>query len=788
MEEQPEFTKYVKPNFKTFLLAVWLVLLLAELNSSYLFLWPSPHSCAKAKDFNQYAYLLTDFKGATIDFDAIQTNLIDAAPDSPFTIARASSFGINYDDIGHCFEYPLDFSNETDKTPVVNREGLEECRNGLLFAEMGHNLSIISHFKLACSRQWLKVLLYQSIGLGLLLAIILSWWLLKQSDQDDSKELRENLMKILAASVVLYHCCKRLESSFSDESNDYYTYMLVCVFVRCIIISSNITRIIIKWEAAFNQSRRTREFSFWFQLKEEHNYFIIFSILTVIFQALYWPLALRVFKNWLHLNNWLATINCILASLTAFLETIKFNYENVNEERANNKTSSSSFNVSLSCLNVKQLFIKIAGQNFSGNVPSSATLSCSDQTIVVLAKKNTKVGRSDDDLVDNDDDNTDDNNDNNNMDSCYEGRELFISRLNNFTEPAAPTTRVCEFCLLNEQPIVSQAASWRMNHTYEDHADSNQMWLVEGELLQNNYSRGNNSNNTNSNNNNGSTNGGRQTDDSSLAGAQSLMLNCFNADSTYQPTTVPLGEPELSLKKQLISEVPAKKISSNEVNAVPKGRQLKPAAQVQHDFSDFYRTLMDRPVFARIWLLNFCVCFNYFLFQMLPDHRLIHSQPMSVGRVVSRQSTATEHIVLASGTNSLKYELILDQHQDQQHQATNQTTMGDGHVALNGTSHPTTNTRHEGINSSLKSHYRNLDYATSSIRLMSESLNPFKVVWKVGLLNYWPISLLVLLLHAKQLSTFESSYFKLKRLLALVKFSSQVLIVEWLAIGEWYIM
>lgn len=746
--EKTVSTINVGPGLKRSFIILWLIQLLAELHSSYLFLWPTSHSCAKPTNSDPHAYQLTDVKGAQIDIDAVQTNLIDAAPESPFTAARAASMGINYDDIAHCFAYPIDYSNKT-LGPIVNREGLEPCQNGLLFSNMGHNLSVVSHFQLACSRQWLKTLLHLCLGAGLLFGILLScWWPQNaKSDQSTDQENQRTNGKIpkgwlknhaasLFAVVLLFYCSYQLKLSLSGADADHYAYLLASVLFRSSIISSSLTRIHIKW--AIPNGLAASDFSFWLQLKENHSYFKIFSILMVIFQALYWPLALRVIQDWFQLNDWLTRSSSLLVSITALVELIRFNQ--IGRDKA-------FFNAVWR--EIRHLLIKITSCNFSSRPNQTIEINCDP-----------------DDYTNNADDNNDIDND------VYERGELSI-RLNKLIEPGdvgsprPPVNRVCEFCLMNEQAIQvhDKMTNW-MNHTYHENHRNKSLWLAKGELQQN----------SNNNNNNGSTNGGML--DESSGSPASTTTACMLDFDAYQPTTVPLGEDELnsSLQGPLVPPIASKAPSARQHSppSLLKTGSVRAHAQVQHDFGAFYRALLDRPVFVQIWLLNFCVCFNYFLFQMLPDHRLIHSKPMSVERLPANAREQiplysdggfTFDISVTNNSNITKYHVLSD------------PANLDIQAPFNGSS---TNLSPEPTHSI----YRSLDYAAQSIQSMAVSVNPIEVFWTTALLNAWPLGIVVLLLHASCLSGFETTYFKLKRLLTLVKFSAQLFIAEWLAIGK----
>lgn len=360
---------------KRFFLLWSFVCLIIEIESTFLFLWPLNYSCAKPSNLRNNLNISKvdiDSAGQTINPEAIQINLADANTDDPITTARGLSMGYNYDDIEHCLEHPIEYNDSKAGDFTIDMNNLEPCRYGLRFELIpDHNLSVIAHFQLACSRQWLKPLLYQSMCFGILIGLIIPFWLsLKQPfegmilcyreeysnsttkhrsnyEREIQKPSRElifwcliQVMLILVAklsghSLASYSYTKssvsvenpnthydlRIDYNTSNQELSDYLFLLLSVFSRSIIIFSNLSRILRNWtlESPSNVIDFSRSAQ---QLFENHLNVVSFIAIYIAFEALYLPIVVRIFHHWYDLNKFLtnlASIHVVLATIYELL-------------------------------------------------------------------------------------------------------------------------------------------------------------------------------------------------------------------------------------------------------------------------------------------------------------------------------------------------------------------------------------------------------------------------------------------------------------------------------------
>lgn len=226
MEANEKKAKRRKLLFRKLLLLIGFAQLAFELNSHWLFLWPVNHFCSlpnslaqnqNGQNGSQHTGLQLGANrslfGATVadDEDAaailegknsagrlfnnssssaslelvadeaakdsfVQAHLFVANPQNPITAAKAQAMGFEYDDISHCLAHPFELDTiwqNSSAQATINWDSLEPCQFGLSFNEFEATLSVLGPFELACSRKWLKILLPQSIGLGLLIGGLL---------------------------------------------------------------------------------------------------------------------------------------------------------------------------------------------------------------------------------------------------------------------------------------------------------------------------------------------------------------------------------------------------------------------------------------------------------------------------------------------------------------------------------------------------------------------------------------------------------------------------------------
>lgn len=189
--------------------------------------------------------------------------------------------------------------------------------------------------------------------------------------------------------------------------------------------------------------------------------------------------------------------------------------------------------------------------------------------------------------------------------------------------------------------------------------------------------------------------------------------------NTYQPTTVPMGCIEL------VSDEP--NTSSDKCRVV-----------TGHDFGGFPRTLLEWTLKSQLWMLTFCLVLNYFMIQMMPDHRVIDDQNFIGYKLQAQANQISKQANNSSSSSSL---LLEEQHESVQTPA-----------------HP--------------------------MDKLYASRDPIELLWLTIYVSWWPIELIVLLLHLNRVSSFESSYFKLHRLFTLQKLAAKLLVAEWIVKGE----
>lgn len=341
--------------------------LASEFHSISLFLWPINHSCAKPDALMRSANLFKDSTGQQIDIESVQQNLFDASTEDIFTVAKAQAISIYFDDISHCLEYPVDYGDSNGNI-TVNMVSLETCRYGLHYEELDRSLSIVSHFNLGCSRQWLKVFLPQSFGLGILIGFLLSYgfqstgniskvektsdhrllkWTSSYSINNVDEYRKWNLLRWSLAHIAIkffvYLCACQLSYEYSitsfnlnidgniDHSNGKmrrtisttnqgnFALLLVCILLRSVITASCLSRVM-SHPASLghvnNNLNQTQNQGF----PENCHRFITLSIVFLIYQCLYVPIVARTFSNWLELNDWLLYANSAYLLLVIIYE------------------------------------------------------------------------------------------------------------------------------------------------------------------------------------------------------------------------------------------------------------------------------------------------------------------------------------------------------------------------------------------------------------------------------------------------------------------------------------
>lgn len=810
------------------MLIINLIQLVNELESIRLFLWPLGHSCAKSINLVRDADLFRDSTSKQpIDLDAVQTNLFDATPEDSFTVAQASSMGINYDDIGRCFEYPVEYNQTTGKS-TYNMGSLETCKHGLRFdVPLERSLSVVGQFQLACSRQWLQLLLPQSMAFGLMLGLLLGRWLILRKsvqcniNEDNrgssittvldttltqanarvsrSSEQTGSLgvsgifwpwvsIQISACLLINYlgfyqlsapHEMTSKNTNIGGEQVELYRLLLLSVFARSLVNSSSLVRILYAWQTSTQQQQISNHLNVGIyavkQLTENHIYFVTLASLIVTFHAAYFPIALRVYANWSILNKCLGIGSSLLVGAVIMSELLM-----VLQLKSCHRYVLSIISAFGQRTNVASEW---ASRGDNGDETISLDSTTADEIVSQpqeeLVRMANKRGRSTMATIQNS--SNDEANTSVTNSRVTVGNHLLDMGSSSSTEVTfsrqSQPTRVCEFCLVNNEPSNS---SVMMNHSRSYiHRSAN---------------------------NNHTSNSSKHNSHSTGHGDDSSSSSVVDLDA-YQPTTIPIGCLDGGASMSLAS-----RLSAQRDKRQPDYHNLGPA----------YRNLLRWPVLAQLWLLSACVSFNYFLFCSIPNHRLIHSE--SIASMRARKQTNHKHelyefrlsneVVNRSSVNletkpieqlnvshySIEVDADNNHHQPESNVSSALVESGSQPLLDTKVKHAflivnRTKISTNALNSSSTNlkpvkqqefDYRSLNYATRAIDSMRYSNNPIEILWITTVLNAWPVELLVLFLHAGPLSTqIQSTYFKLNRLLVLVNFGAKLLLVEWLVIGEY---
>lgn len=644
-----------------------------EYQSIYLFLWPLNHSCAKppssqldqtqtpaqrqttttttiAAHGHQASadYAFNDSRKNSVNPDAIQTTLFDAYPDDPFTSARALSMGIKYDDIAGCLQYRREFDTKANSsTSIIDLNQLETCPHGLRFEASSRTTSVVPFFELACSRQYLTILLPHSFALGLFLGIILTAYYLimrvgehhhhqnngqtaqcvqlsarstitpttttatrSRPSSSATKTQPANLyywflIQLIAGLIIqiqTYSLSKFISAAgIDDPDHDHgesgeqhpnlYGRFVCCILLRSFIAASNLTRIVYFWKLPLNPHEL---------LRNNHRDFLLFSAIYICFKALYGPVALKLVSSWWRLNEGLALFSFCFTVAVFTRESIA-NHQN--------------------------------------------KIRCSTQS------QSTERGATN---------------------QLVEEGQLDISA-DDWPGELDMEFQRCEFCSLDESPI-----------------------------------------NT--------------------------------VDNPYAPTTT--------------SQQPHVMANVN-------------GARTHHMGS--FAQQANRSLTIQLVLLTFCLSFDYFLFQMLPDHKLLHSET-TASRLKRKLSFAEEMSREVKPEDSHSYSL-LESITKSDH---NVTGVPADHLILHD---QVTYMNHPSQLAQREFDFRSKNRATQLADAMENSSNPIELLWTSAKLNKWPLDLVVFLLHLNRVSNFESVYFKLSRLFVPVELGAKFLALEWLVIG-----
>lgn len=316
-------------------LMVNIVLLIAEIQTNQVLLWPLNHMCARSNiSLNNHTTLYNSIDQSYVDLDVIQAYLMDASAEDLFAVAKASSLGVWFDDVAHCTEYPMvgsdNESTSSAENITINIEGLEMCQNGLHFDELDPMLSVIGHFNLACQRQWIKVLFAQLVVVGAVSGILLTWILVH-----DTGLLSIWIMWNTVANAISVVCAATLrlsvasiESRIKLSLNIELIILLLNVAIRIMSHMSIILRCSYMANSETHATcKRPSDATFvslacrlcskcickrGYLFKDAA---MVVTVIVTIGKAAHTPILIRLFNHWAELNlalsaasliNWLA--------------------------------------------------------------------------------------------------------------------------------------------------------------------------------------------------------------------------------------------------------------------------------------------------------------------------------------------------------------------------------------------------------------------------------------------------------------------------------------------------
>lgn len=681
---------------KRFFLVCSFLCLIIEIETSFLFLWPLNYSCAKPGNFKENSTTSkneVDSGGHSIDFQAIQTNLADASIEDPITIARGLSMNYNYEDISHCLEHPIEYNDKKSGDLTIDMNNLETCRHGLQFDLIPHrDLSVVAQFQLACSRQWLKLLLHQSICVGSLIGIFITYWssanrpfrsmltlfrsdsIMRGSDIGERKKsLREitywcssQLIMILAAQ----YCSFQLESykteklgtlfdgidKLKDSYKMDYAFLLLSILLRSIMIMSNFTRIIRDWrcnstrlsQSVIDHSSRAQ------QIFENHLYILLLAAISIAFEALYLPIVIRIFQHWFDLNEFLTNLSSLYVISVTLFEALILKF----------------------CLD-RRLFEswKNLSRRWSYSEERDVELITderNEQDEVYIEDLTTKASEDAADEYDN----------HTSRSSSKRWRHIEYNGFNIFNNEY-PKVKVCEFCLIATEQTVNYSAKGTpksrsatninttpMNHLHHNHQsldeqasrqnngnndtimmkmndssvvdfDPYRPTTVSHDSLINNENYNYNFNynddeKDNANNNNHDKNSNltimpsNSISSLSLATEQTMTQPPSSlVDTTHESSSLPLTYAPSSQHLPSSSYSSSPYSSSLAVSRQINERRPTRIFQTKHDLGRFYADLFKSSIVVQLNLLMLCLCFNCFLLKMIPNHDMIHSESIA---------------------------------------------------------------------------------------------------------------------------------------------------------------
>lgn len=694
-----------------------------EYNAIQLYLWPVRHACASSKNLvnHDYAIDFTDVHNQTIDPVGVQKNLLDATPEDPFTQARASSLDIKFDDISNCYEYPTTLDNTTGDI-IVNSVSLEECKHGLQFDEYpGSKISIIEHFRLACSRQWLQQLIYLSLPLGLLFGLYVRQY--NESVNLRSMDRLQGYIDFIGKTNAVFWIMLVLvtvdlnvdahsHKASVEERNGKLAELFFCIFIRA-------TLYVILWLSAshslelLNLSRVSQGHDL------RHREILMFMSVLVLAKALFMPFALRSFVTWSKMNFWFTLGVVIIGFLNMVAELgpkALGKYKTPQQQDSGISMTSNQNN---------SLPVRLEQRKPSQDIAS------------LLEQQNRDASSNDQPEI-----------------GFIDPTSASSGHIES-SNASHPVVKVCEYCLIRD--------------------------------------------------------------------VGSLRID---SSSPYSPTTVSTGfANEYNLMRQHEIAFPG------DDDARLSGSTLKHNSNTMS-----INLLQGSNVKLQIMILTFCLTFNYFLIQMMPDHKLLHSE------TIKSLSERKEQIHSTFGhfdtNHTMTYKLLPKDLRGKETTTIRPklSTSIRPESRTNTTSNPTTHTpvallnttpiakspaktnasrTNPPIDGNLKKEpkmdliqvatinintstnaspdlekspaynlfsYVDHNYATNRIDAARDSANPIIILFNTALINGWLIEFCILALYLSNLTNFRTSYFRLHRIFTIAFYGSIAIFAEWVLI------
>lgn len=654
------------------ILLVNIVLLVIEIQTIQVLLWPMNHMCARSNtSLNNYTTLYNSHDRKNIDLDVIQTYLLDGSAEDMFTVAKASSLGVEFDDVAHCTEYPIIYNNaDSTKNITINMEGLETCRYGLHFDELDPVLSVVGHFKLACQRQWIKILFPQLIVLGFTLANLLTWLLVREN----STLLTWIMWNTTANSIGLI-CAVLLRFSMAVDSGVNLSSAIELIILFSIItirIMSHIS-IVLRCSELYQTTQVLSRGRFPDETKTNDdwpckscsrcicqrgylfsNVIMVVVLVAIIGKAAYMPFVIHMFNHWTILNsllslvsliNWLVNSRLLHESSTGSLKV-----ENLTIEAYCSKDTSRDFDRA-NFLNGEVKFIDF-GDNIN-TIHSSTVKSRSCDDSEQARGKTDRLSSIDDRVklinLDKTVPNTGGkNNDPNDMQSQDVGHNLLLqidthdSRLesdNNIDDTDEETSATKTLSSDCDVFFSSSSSNGLRQDDCLNKPQTNILKIID-------------SNGSSSIRKEEQSDPIRSRDDKINHQSNELLSQNLKESSEielaryelrddkdiYEPTTISrkLMDHHCCGYNRPNNRMLVDNETSNQIDRMPQvdndcddfrqeqQQQLNDQRQLNVDCKDLTRFRLK----SKLWLLMFCLALNYFLFQAIPNHKLLHIESM----------------------------------------------------------------------------------------------------------------------------------------------------------------